>query len=124
MTSPSVQPGPTAQEVHGALRTVADPCSIATGVPIDMVGMGLVKGVVVDAGVVTVELQLTSPFCMQIGLMSEQAEKAIGALPGVSEVRIEVDHAAEWMPEDMEQEARDALRRVRPLPLLSVGRAS
>jgi metal-sulfur cluster biosynthetic enzyme len=109
---------PTTDEVRAALRGVADPCAIATGVPIDVVGMGLVKDVRVAGGTVTVELQLTSPFCMQIGLLSDQSRTAVGRLPGVTEVLVEVDHAAEWMPEDMEPEAQAALRRVRPLPLV------
>lgn len=104
--------------VRAALRAVADPCSIATGVPVDVVAMGLVQDVMVLEGVVTVTLQLTSPFCMQIGLITEQATAALRRLPGVTEVRIEVDHAAEWMPEHMEPSARTALRTVRPLPLV------
>ncbi|QFR01696.1 metal-sulfur cluster assembly factor [Streptomyces phaeolivaceus] len=104
-------------EVRGALRRVADPCAVATGVPVDIVAMGLVQDVRVDSGEVTVELRLTSPFCMQIGLITEQARAVVGELPGVTEVRIEVDHVAEWMPEDMDPEARAALRRVRPLSL-------
>ncbi len=109
--------GPSTDDVRAALRTVADPCAVATGVPVDIVGMGLVQEVRVDAGAVTVELRLTSPFCMQIALITGQARTAVGRLPGVVDVRVEVDHAAEWMPEDMAPEAQAALRRVRPLPL-------
>ncbi len=105
--------------VRAALRAVADPCSIATGVPVDIVAMGLVEDVVVLEGVVTVTLQLTSPFCMQIGLITERVTAELRRLPGVSEVRIEVDHAAEWMPEYMEPAARTGLRTVRPLPLVA-----
>jgi metal-sulfur cluster biosynthetic enzyme len=109
--------GPSTDEVREALRAVADPCAIATGVPVDIVAMGLVQDVRIESGTVTVELRLTSPFCMQIALISEQARTSVGGLPGVTDVRIEVDHAAEWMPEDMAPEAQAALRRVRPLPL-------
>lgn len=120
---------PSPDEVRNALRAVADPCAIATGVPVDVVAMGLVQDVRIEFGSepgsepgaescdVTVELRLTSPFCMQIGLISEQARTAVGRLPGVRGVRIEVDHAAEWMPDDMAPEAQAALRRVRPLSL-------
>ena len=106
----------TVEDVRAALRSVADPCAIATGVPIDVVAMGLVADIAVTGGAVAVRLRLTSPFCMQIGLLSEQIERVVRRLPGVVAVRVEVDHAAEWLPEDMEPGARAALRRVRPLP--------
>lgn len=111
---------PTRDEVLAALRTVADPCAIATGVPVDVVAMGLVQDMHIESGNVSLELRLTSPFCMQIGLIRDQARAAIGRLHGVKDVDIEVDHSAEWLPEDMEPEARNALRRVRPLPLTVV----
>jgi metal-sulfur cluster biosynthetic enzyme len=105
----------TVEDVHRALRQVADPCAIATGVPIDIVAMGLVSDVRVEADGVVVTLRLTSPFCMQIGLLSEQAQAVVSRLPGADHVRVEVDHTAEWMPDDMEPAAQAALRRVRPL---------
>lgn len=108
---------PTVSDVLSALRSVADPCAIATGVPIDVVAMGLVQDLRVGSGHVAVELRLTSPFCMQIGLIRDQIEKAVGHLEGVEHVDVGVDHTAEWMPEHMELGARDALRRVRPLAL-------
>ncbi|MFI5613382.1 metal-sulfur cluster assembly factor [Amycolatopsis sp. NPDC051903] len=109
----------TENEVRAALRTVADPCAIATGVPVDVVAMGLVAKVTLDGADVTVVLQLTSPFCMQVGLMSEQLTIALRRLPGVGEVTIEVDHSAEWLPELMEPAATAALRTVRPLPVVA-----
>ena len=98
---------------------VVDPCAIATGVPVDWSRMGLVQDIDLAGDSVVVQLRLTSPFCMQVGLLSEQAERAVGRLPGVSQVRVEVDHTAEWLPEMMEAGARAELRRVRPLPLVS-----
>ena len=107
----------TIDMVRRALRDVADPCAIATGVPVDVVAMGLVQDIRIDGDDVVVGLRVTSPFCLQIGLITEQARAAVGRLPGVGDVRVEADPAVEWLPEDMEPAARDALRRVRPLPL-------
>jgi metal-sulfur cluster biosynthetic enzyme len=107
------------EDVRAALRAVADPCAIATGVPVDVVAMGLVRHIAVANAEVTVTLRLTSPFCMQIGLLSEQIDAVLRALPEVGTTRVEVDHLAEWMPEMMEQSATDALRRVRPLPVVT-----
>ncbi|SPT58053.1 MULTISPECIES: metal-sulfur cluster assembly factor [Actinomadura] len=109
----------TIDEVRAALRGVADPCAIATGAPVDIVDMGLIQGIDVTAGAVTVTLRLTSPFCMQIGLMSEQIGKALRRLPDVADVRVEVDHLAEWMPEMMDPQAQERLRRIRPLGLVA-----
>ncbi|MGW6898949.1 metal-sulfur cluster assembly factor [Streptomyces sp. NPDC054919] len=106
-------------EVRAALRTVVDPCSIATGVPINLVDMGLINAISVQGRDVAVTLQLTSPFCMQIGLMNERMEEALGRIPGIGKIRIEVDHGAEWVPEMMAETSRAALRRVRPLPLVT-----
>lgn len=69
---------------------------------------------------VTIEIRLTSPFCMRAGLIADQARTTVDRLPGVTDIRIEVDHAAEWMPEDMDAEAQAALLRVRPLRLTVV----
>ncbi|KXF56444.1 hypothetical protein AXA44_34435 [Rhodococcus sp. SC4] len=104
-------------DVRAALSTVVDPCSIATGVPISLVDMGLVQDIDVKVRSVTVTLQPTSPFCMQIGLMTEKMEQAVAEAADFDEVRITVDHEAEWMPEMMAESSRAALRRVRPLPL-------
>ena len=35
-------------QVTEALRRVVDPCSIATGVPINLVDMGIVRGIQID----------------------------------------------------------------------------
>jgi metal-sulfur cluster biosynthetic enzyme len=105
-------------QVREALRRVADPCAIATGVPVDIVDMGLVQGIDVRGHTVTVTLRLTSPFCMQIGLISEQIQKVVRRLDGVADVCVDVDHLAEWMPEMMNPAAQRRLRRLRPLGLV------
>jgi metal-sulfur cluster biosynthetic enzyme len=102
-------------DVRAALRRVVDPCSIATGVPIDLIDMGLVREVTVRDGAVSVTLQLTSPFCLQIGQITEQIQHTVAAATGIAAVTVEIDHHAEWMPEYMATHSRDALRRLRPM---------
>jgi metal-sulfur cluster biosynthetic enzyme len=109
----------TVEDVRNLLHSVADPCAIATGVPVDIVAMGLVQDISISGRDVLVELRLTSPFCMQIGLLTEQIGIAVGRLPGVGTVGVTVDQLAEWLPEMMDDEARDELRRVRPLPMVN-----
>jgi metal-sulfur cluster biosynthetic enzyme len=100
------------ERVRAALDRVVDPCSIATGVPISLPDMGLVKDVRAEGDEVVVQLRLTSPFCFQIGLILERIEELTC---GVGTVRVEVDHGDEWLPDMMAAHARRRLRAVRPL---------
>lgn len=109
----------TIDEVREALRGVADPCAIATGVPVDVVDMGLVQHIDVTDDAVTVTLRLTTPFCMQIGLLSEQIETVLRRDPRIRDVQVVVDHTAEWWPEMMNPAAQQRLRQVRPLPVVT-----
>lgn len=109
----------TVDSVRAALQNVVDPCSIATGVPISLIDMGLVKRVDVDAGVVTVELIVTSPMCMQVGLIRGRVEEVVSQLPGIDRVVIDIDARAEWWPEMISPDAQARLRAVRSLPIVA-----
>ena len=101
-----------------SLCSIADPCSIATGRPINLVDMGLVERVDVDSkGAVTVVLWPTSPVCLQLVLIREAVEKEIGGIQGVTAVRCEVDYASEWTPSRVVNEAFVELRQIRPVPI-------
>ena len=100
-------------EVLEALRAVHDPCSVATGVPIDIVDMGLVASVTRDGGTVQVGLCLTSPVCWQAIGMAEAIESALLRLGDVQEVRCALDVSQHWMPDRMDSRARARLREVR-----------
>ena len=103
--------------MRAALRTVVDPCSIATGVPINLIEMGLLKNVEISGGEVEVRLRLTSPMCWQAGQIVEAVEEAVGRVAGVERVVCSLDPAPwEWTPDLMSASARARLRRVRPLP--------
>lgn len=110
----------TERRVSDALRTVADPCSIAAGVPIDLIAMGLLAALEVHSGHVTITLRLTGPFCMQIGNIIERVTSAVRAVDGVDTVRVDIDHQAEWLPSMMAPGARSALRQIRPFPIETV----
>lgn len=112
----AVDEGAAVAAVREALARVVDPCSIATGVPITVEEMGLLERVTADAdGAVLVELRLTSPFCFQAVNIVERIDEVTADLEGVSSVRVEIDPAAEWMPDMMTAGPRDRLRQVRPL---------
>lgn len=100
--------------IRDALRRIADPCSIATGVPIDLVDMGLVISARREGTAAQIVLQLTSTICMQIGLIEAKIREEVGRVPGIASVEVEIDHAAEWLPSMIADEARTELRRRRP----------
>lgn len=107
---------PDTAAIRAALEEVVDPCSIATGVPINLIDMGMVKTVTLtEDGVANVELRLTSPVCWQAANIIEQVEKVVACVQGVTKVNCTVDAAAEWLPDMMAPAPRAELRRIRPL---------
>lgn len=101
--------------VREMLRSVTDPCSIATGVPIDIVDMGIVRDIRVFAGHIQIVLRLTNPFCFQAGLISQAIERKVGQTMEMP-VKVEIDPTDDWTPERMAAAARSRLRKLRPLP--------
>jgi ATP-binding protein involved in chromosome partitioning len=71
--------------VLNALRAVNDP-----DLHKDIVALGFVKGLTIDAGRVSFTVELTTPACPVKDLMREQARAAVAALPGVTSVEIEM----------------------------------
>jgi metal-sulfur cluster biosynthetic enzyme len=110
-----VTPDAVASAVIESLDRVVDPCSIATGVPINLREMGLVRSAEVSEGHATVRLVLTSPFCWQMTNIVEAVERAAAQVPGVTSCTCEIDPAADWMPDMMSRGARARLRQARPL---------
>jgi metal-sulfur cluster biosynthetic enzyme len=102
------------QEVHAALRGVVDPCSIATGAPIDIVDMGLVRRVEISAGAAVIGLRLTNPFCLQAANIADRIREVVAHETGL-EATVEIDVRDEWWPEMMAPGARRRLRRIRPI---------
>ena len=104
------------QAVREALGHVVDPCSIATGVPISLQDMGLVRDISISAAEITVTLCLTSPICFQSINILAAVQSVLGELEGVEQVICRIDPSVQWLPDMMAPSARAALRRRRPLP--------
>src|SRR4051794_4850395 len=104
-----------AAEVWAALAGVADPCSLATGVPVNIVDMGIVDDVRVEGAAVSVRFVLTSPVCMQAGNIFDQVERTVTRIAGVDSVICEVDRSDVWgwTPDRMAPEAIARLRAIR-----------
>ncbi|AIO36325.1 hypothetical protein DM39_4234 [Burkholderia cenocepacia] len=111
---------PDIARIQAMLDQVVDPCSIATGLPISLTDMGMVKKVTQNEdGVVQVELRLTSPVCWQAANIIAQVEQVVARVPGVSKAICIVDPTSEWTPEMMAAGCRAELRRLRPMGALS-----
>jgi metal-sulfur cluster biosynthetic enzyme len=111
---------PDIAAIRAMLDQVVDPCSIATGVPISLIDMGMVSEIRLNEdGVAHVELRLTSPVCWQAANIIAQVEKVVARVPGVSKVMCTVDPTAEWVPDMMAPGPRAELRRLRPMGALS-----
>jgi FeS assembly SUF system protein len=85
-----------------ALKTVRDP-----EIPMDLVELGLIYELVVKkAGIVFVEMTLTTPACPVAASMPGEVETAIRSVPGVDDVRVKLVWTPPWTPEKMSEEAR------------------
>ena len=90
------------EPVLDALKTVRDP-----EIPLNLVELGLIyELVVLKGGVVYVEMTLTTPACPVAQSMPGEVEAAIGAVPGVSDVRVKLVWTPPWDKDRMSEEAR------------------
>lgn len=93
--------------VLGLLDEIYDPCSVATGLRMGLVEMGLVESVEIsEAGDVDIRLRLTSPFCEMIGFMKGEAIDKISRLPEAKSITIHADAGLDWSSEMMTAAAR------------------
>lgn len=72
--------------VNAALATVLDP-----EIRRPITDIGMVKNVAVDGSLVTVGVYLTIQGCPMQGTIAESVRTAVGAVPGVDQVRVELD---------------------------------
>jgi len=94
----------TEDDVLEALTNVIDP-----ELGLDFVELGLVYGVEIDEGNVTVTFTLTSPGCPIGPQVSEQMIEFVGELEGVDEVVPRMIFTPPWTPEKMSEDAKFAL---------------
>lgn len=109
--------------VLAALARVVDPCSIATGVPVSLPDMGMVKAIDIADGCVTITLRVTSPSCWQAAHIMAKAEECVAEIAGCKQAICQLDPAWDWMPDMMSPAARDRLHsRRESLAQVSTGR--
>jgi len=85
-----------------ALSTVFDP-----EIPVNIYDLGLVYDVIVDsARNVGVRMTLTAPACPAAQVLPEQVRKAVAAVPGVSDVKVDVVWDPPWTRDRMSEAAQ------------------
>ncbi len=91
--------------IVSALKTVYDP-----EIPADIYELGLIYNVDIDDNrFVTIDMTLTAPACPVAGEMPSWVENAVGAVAGVSGVKVTMVFDPPWDQSRMSDEARVAL---------------
>jgi len=92
-------------QVIAALRKVYDP-----EMPVNIYELGLIYGVEVDAeGKAAIRMTLTAPNCPVAGTLPGEVERAARAVPGVTDVALELTFDPPWSKERMSEAAKLAL---------------
>jgi len=94
----------TKDVVLEALKDVFDP-----EIPVNVVDLGLVYGVDVEGGKVSVEMTLTFPGCGMGPYIAQQAEWRIAELEGVEDVHVEIVVDPPWTPDMITAEGKKLL---------------
>jgi FeS assembly SUF system protein len=88
--------------VVDALRTVYDP-----EIPVNIHELGLIYGVDVDqAGKVAIRMTLTAAGCPAAQSLPAEVKARAGAVPGVTDVTVDVVFDPPWDPAKMSEAAR------------------
>lgn len=98
---PSTNPAVTEEQVKMALRRVKDP-----ELNLNILDLGLVYGITVEDSTVSIDMSLTSPGCPSGPEIMTNAEQAIRAIPGVTDVTVNLVWTPFWSPERIEPRIR------------------
>jgi FeS assembly SUF system protein len=100
---PAVPPGASLEErVIAVLHTCYDP-----EIPIDIYELGLIYDLKVDpTGVVAIRMTLTSPACPVAGVLPGEVQAKVKALPGVTDVKVDLVWDPPWDKSRMSEAAQ------------------
>ncbi|WP_026784588.1 SUF system Fe-S cluster assembly protein [Pleomorphomonas koreensis] len=91
-------------DIISALKTVYDP-----EIPADIYELGLIYRIDIDDDrLVTIDMTLTAPGCPVAGEMPGWVENAVGVVPGVYGVKVNMVFDPPWTPDRMSEEAQIA----------------
>lgn len=94
----------TQEEVYDVLRTCYDP-----EIPVNIVDLGLVYDVQVNAQTIDIKMTLTTRGCGMGEYIASEAEQKLLDLPAVEQAKIELVWEPPWEPSMMSPEARRTL---------------
>ncbi len=104
--------------VIAALKKVFDP-----EMPVNIYELGLIYDVHVDAaGRVGISMTLTAPNCPVAGTLPGDVERAVRAVPGVSDVKLELTFDPPWTKDRMSEAAKLTLGIEDIIPLARLRR--
>jgi metal-sulfur cluster biosynthetic enzyme len=88
-----VAPDVTPEQVTEALRAVIDP-----ELGLSVVDLGLIYGVAIEGGAVSVTMTLTAPGCPLHGVMADWVRRAVLRMRGVKAVDVRLTFDPPWTP--------------------------
>jgi len=92
---------PDSEEVREALKDIFDP-----ELGYNIVDLGLVYGVKIDDGMVTVTMTLTTPGCPASDMIQAGVRQRLEAMEGVDDIDIALVWEPRWSPQAMSPEAK------------------
>ena len=96
------RPAVTEEGIITMLKTVFD-----SEIPVDIYELGLIYKIdIEDDRSVAIEMTLTAPGCPVAGEMPGWVADAVGAIPGVKQVDVEMTFQPQWGMDMMSDEAR------------------
>ena len=98
---PRGEAGVSREHVEQALASIFDP-----EIPVNLLDLGLIYDVAIDAGVVTVIMTLTAPGCGMGPVLVDDVKYRVGKVPGVETVDGWSSFSTPWSREMMSEEAQ------------------
>jgi len=95
-TAAGGEPGVTEERVREELRKVIDP-----EIGLDVISLGLIYDVKIDAGSVAITMTLTTPMCPVGPMFINNVQTAILAIPGVKDCKVDLTFSPAWDPRTM-----------------------
>ncbi|HXG67536.1 MAG TPA: SUF system Fe-S cluster assembly protein [Blastocatellia bacterium] len=90
------------EQVIETLKGIYDP-----EIPVNIYDLGLIYGVAVDpSGKVDIKMTLTAPNCPVAGSLPVEVESKVQAVPGVTDVNVELVFDPPWCSDRMSEAAK------------------
>jgi metal-sulfur cluster biosynthetic enzyme len=104
---PPAEPSGEAAAVRDALAEVIDP-----DLGVNIVDLGFVRGVAVEARTAVITMTLTSAACPLTGVLEDQIRAGLAPLGCVDDFRVDWQWIPAWRPADITEGGREQLRAI------------